>query len=151
VVTYRVADAHGTYFAHTLEELRNDFEQQELPPTQMSCAVQDGLESGRAFFVWVRNKAPTGNAASFESPDQADVDHLVARLPEVFAQASSRRELRLETEAQARRASNPPIVHVQPFQGDRVKHGLLYDPWVVGIGTAVVAAAIIALLVALFH
>lgn len=144
-------DSRGQYDAGNLAALRAEVEQQEEPPNTIRMTMSSGHEAGLFFNVYTSTTVGTGGRV--QSGDEAIVNHVAARVRDLYGLAAQRL-----SEDPAPAAQDAPTVNVVtdvlPAKGrwERRREALrpfLYDQWVITVGGTLVAAGIIALIVTL--
>jgi hypothetical protein len=145
VSLFRVQDRRGDYTADNFSELERNIGAQEDPPDVISIRVFEPERPAGMRSLSVRLDGAGTSFGSFESNDEAIVHHLAARTRELFEAANKRLIASRRTAAQtalragqAKRALSPAAARRQAGTSPRKSLGqrILYDPWVVGIGTA---------------
>lgn len=140
-------DSRGSYDAATVSELREQAETEDEPPQSMSVMVAGKTVYGKHYDLAVTAAADRSYAGLY-SDDESMVNHVAKRLQELFARAASNESegiayipnptgtglmLSLTTKGARRARWTTPL------------RDFLYDPWTVGIGSAVIAGLIVAL------
>ena len=134
-----VSDNRGQYDVRDLDALRAEVEKQEEPPETIRMTFMRATDK---LFFNVYASGFIGSGGRIQSEDEATVNHLAARVSDLFAVATKRhgpQEPRSATESTQH--DDAPLVSVNRAKLQRIH----YDPWVIGIGTAVVAGVILGL------
>jgi hypothetical protein len=92
---FTARDSRGEYNARTIDELRQEVERQEEPPSEVRVYVDSG--SPHLVGTWYELGVTAGSDASrglLYSTDERIVNHIATRLRELFVQAQRRGEAR---------------------------------------------------------
>jgi hypothetical protein len=135
-MTYWVVDGSGTFQDHNLEAVKAEVEAQPAPPQELTVGATRG---GVTSFVYIR-PGKGQSFAAFHSADQAEIDHLVTRMPEAFDRAHQRL-------VQKRATGTQPAPQGAPLARPRIWN----HPWFVQVAGGLIVAALIAIIVALVH
>lgn len=132
--TWTARDARGEYRDKTLADFRRAVNEQEQPPHTIQLVWQ-----GTEGMVNVYASTTIGSGGSVQSRNEAFVNHVATRVRELYAQA-------------AERLAEPELVLAEPLPEPSSPEPsafrrFLYAPWTIAIGSALVVAAIIALVV----
>lgn len=90
---FTARDSRGEYSARTVDELRQEVEQQEEPPDEVRVYVENG--SPQLGAPWYELGVTAGSSASrglLYSTEEPMVNHVATRLRELFGQAVRRAE-----------------------------------------------------------
>jgi hypothetical protein len=131
-IWFTAEDDRGSYREHSIDALRTEIERRPDPPREMTLSLfGDGRdeENELHFQVWWGER----NGAALEGPDEAKVVYAAERVGAAVRRAVDRIPRPSEIATQSR---------VRAF---------FYDPWTIGIGTALAATAIIAAIIAVTH
>jgi hypothetical protein len=155
-LSFTAFDARGKYDADDFEAFRAEVESQPQSPERIWISLRGTLDDDpHLHLVVYLSEQEFHRGCSLSSEREEVVDHVAARLADLFALAHERKDRR---EAEARwqseeQASVPGDGQaVRPTQLTRRNRArLFYHPWVVGIGASIVAAGVIALVASLLH
>lgn len=145
---FYAADSRGEFQEGTFSAFRAEVEaQDEVPSRVMVTAHRDG-DTTLHFQVWFgRDKHTRG--AVFTSTNEADVVHVAERCTDLFRQANERHIARQQRKTAAKKTAVVDDGAVATVQGSSFR-SFFYDPWVIGIGTALVVVGVVAFLAVLF-
>lgn len=88
---FTARDSRGEYSAGTVDELRQEVEQQEEPPSEVRLYVDSGSPYlGGAWYELGVTAGSDGSRGLLYSSDEQIVNHMATRLRELFAQAERR-------------------------------------------------------------
>jgi hypothetical protein len=90
---FTARDSRGEYSARTVDELRQEVEEQEEPPSEVRLYVDDAGSSAQPGRPWYELGVTLGSDASrglLYSTDEPMVNHVATRLRELFGQAARR-------------------------------------------------------------
>jgi hypothetical protein len=148
---FRAHDPRGTFSAGALDIFRQELEGRDEQPEWILVSSDATEPQGavRSLQVWMK---PGYSRAELESGDEIMVNGLATRLSVFFEAASERRSASTVAtgpeEGLGSAIAQPARGDLTPGEGGRVR-SFFYDPWVIGIGTGLIVAAIIALVVVL--
>ena len=138
-------DSRGSYDAATVDELREQAEAQDEPPRSLTVMVAGHTIHGKHYELAV-TAAPDRSYAGLYSDDEAMVNHVAARLLELFARAASNERKGI---SYVPNATGDALMLSLRTRGAHRAHwtgrlrAFAYDPWTIGIGTAVIAGIVL--------
>lgn len=146
-IHFSATDSRGEYADESLEAFRAEVEAQHEIPVKVGVRFIGGSGSDRHFSVWWGNTGRYDSGALFLSEDEADVVYIAERCEDILKRAHERREARIKDDKKPQALA---VSSVPPRKASLVRR-VIYNPWVIGIGSLLVASGIIALIVALTH
>lgn len=134
-LSFSAEDDRGTIQEPSVEELRGALDEEGRWPTRL--IVQLVTREDELFKdAWISMAAETGSMAQVASTSEEFVNHIRARLHDIFAEASLEEAKRRTQEAIQKSPSIGPHVPVpatpaQPWY---------YNPWVIALGSGLILA-----------
>lgn len=164
---FQATDNRGQYDAPTLQAFRAEVDEQEEPPHTVRMTLHTGHQG--MHFVTVYASSRFGSGGRVQAEDEAFVNHVSTRIRELHTLAAERipsespspgetfeeASLRAAEEYALEQAERPRRVNVVtdvfPARNLRERRRgklrrFLYDPWVIGIGTTLIVAGVVALI-----
>lgn len=141
-------DSRGSYDAATVSELREQAEAQDEPLQSMSVMVAGKTVYGKHYDLAVTAAADRSYAGLY-SDDEPMVNHVATRLLELFGRAASNEREGIAYVPNATETGHTLSLTTKGAHRARWTEPLrnfLYDPWTVGIGSAVIAGLIVGLI-----
>lgn len=143
---YYATDSRGEFKGDTFSAFRAEVEAQDEVPSRVMVTAHRDDATTLHFQVWFgRDKHNRG--AVFTSTNEADVVHVAERCTDLLRQANERHIARQKTAAKKTAVVDDGAVATVQKSSFR---SFFYDPWVIGIGTALVVVGVVALLAVLF-
>jgi hypothetical protein len=140
---YFATDSRGQYDTASLDALRAEVDQHDGAPETIRLTLSVGGEPGLFFNVYASDFIGTGGRV--QSQDEALVNHLAARVYDLYAEATKRRP------------AQPPSVRDEPQSEstnrlNREKVRAFFDnKWVLSVGAPLLVVAILAVIGVLVH